>query len=68
MKSQNNDYEQLYYDIRYENQKLKKENEELKQNLKYASKNVKQQFEIKKIILDELKKYRETKNEESDIK
>ena len=68
MKSQNNDYEQLYYDIRYENQKLKKENEELKQNLKYASKKVKQQFEIKKIILDELKKYRETKNEESDIK
>ena len=68
MKNQNNDYEQLYYDIRYENQKLKKENEELKQNLKYASKNVKQQFEIKKIILDELKKYRETINEESDIK
>ncbi len=51
------DYEQKYYDLLYENKKLKKKIEELEGELSLVNKSTKEKLNIKKEIIRELDIY-----------
>lgn len=55
------DYEQLYYDSQYEIKKLKKEKEQLEQELEIY-KSLQKNKDIKVVIVEMLKKYLSKKN------
>lgn len=52
------DYEQLYYDSRYEIKKLKQRIQELENDLMLVKKSDKKKLDIKKEILKEFKNYK----------
>lgn len=52
------DYEQLYYDLLYENKKLKKKISELESDLQLINSNMLDKLNISKVILDSLKEYK----------
>lgn len=52
------DYEQLYYDLLYENKKLKKKILELESDLQLINSNMLDKLNISKVILDSLKEYK----------
>lgn len=52
------DYEQLYYDLLFENRKLKKRIEELEDDLEIVNKRDKRKINLKKEILKELRIYK----------
>ena len=60
MKEKNIDYEQLYYDELHENKKLLQKNKELEEELEILKKYSKD-GNIKDLIIQELKKYKENK-------
>lgn len=57
MKRKRNDYEQLYYDLLYENKQLKKKVEELESDLNLIKKKDKENISIKKEVIKEIIKY-----------
>ena len=57
MKNKSKDYEQLYYDLLYENKKLKETIKQQEDELLFIKKDNKV-LEIRKEILEELKKYK----------
>ena len=62
MKEKNIDYEQLYYDELHENKKFIQKNKELEEELEKLKKYSKD-GNIKDLIIQELKKYKENKYE-----
>ena len=59
MKSQENDFEQLYYDSQYEIKKLKDKISELETELSLVSENKKRKIDLRKQILNDFRNYKE---------
>lgn len=61
------DYEQLYYDALYTIKQLKEKNESLESDLQLINSNQKKRINIKNIILEQMKKYKEEDNMKGEI-
>lgn len=61
------DYEQLYYDALYTIKQLKEKNESLESDLQLINSNQKKKLNIKNIILEQMKKYKEEDNMKGEI-
>ena len=59
MKNQKNDFEQLYYDSKYEIKKLQRRIEELETELELVNKKDKKKINIRNQILRDFKNYKE---------